>query len=300
MIKTTRQLKDKINNMSDGNPQKAQTLFRNYIMERFLERISLSEYKRNFILKGGMLVASLVGMNLRATMDVDTTVRSIPLTLDDAQEIVNEIIAIKTDDNVAFEIKSAEEIMEEHDYPGIRLKLEAQFENSRQTIKLDISTGDVITPEAVEYEYPLMFEDRTVSLYSYNIETLLAEKLETIMARGETNTRMRDFYDIYVISQNETIDFEDLHNAFVATCKARNTDYLVPQIYDIFDSLVESESMIKNWDNYKNNNFYVDELSWQEAINKSIELVDSIVTDELLFENDNPNDDEEEGFEITM
>lgn len=295
MIKTTRQLKDKINNMSGGNPQKAQTLFRNYIMERFLERISLSKYKRKFVLKGGMLVASLVGLNLRATMDVDTTVRSIPLALADAQKIVNEIISLEIDDNIKFKIKDAENIMEEHDYPGIRLKLEAQFENSRQAIKLDISTGDVITPEAIVYEYPLMFEDRTISLYSYNIETLLAEKLETIMARGEANTRMRDFYDIYVISQNEVIDYQDLHNAFVATSKARNTDRLIPQIYYIFDALVESESLIKNWENYKNNNFYVDELSWAEVIDKSIELTEKIFSNDLSIEND-----EAEGFEQTM
>lgn len=295
MIKTTRQLKDKINNMSGGNPQKAQTLFRNYIMERFLERISLSKYKRNFILKGGMLIASLVGLNLRATMDVDTTVRSIPLTLADAQKIVDEIISIKIDDNIKFEIKDAGNIMEEHDYPGIRLKLEAQFESSRQAIKLDISTGDVITPEAIEYEYPLMLEDRTISLYSYNVETLLAEKLETIMARGDTNTRMRDFYDIYVISQNEVIHYQDLNNAFIATSKARNTDHLIPQIYDIFDSLIESESMIKSWENYKNNNFYVDELSWTEVIGKSIELTEKIVSNDLSIQND-----EEEGFEQTM
>ena len=164
MIKTTRQLKDKINNMSGGSSEKAQILFRNYMMERFLERVSLSEYKNNFILKGGMLVASLVGLDMRATMDIDTTVTSLNLTVDDANKIITDIISVPVDDNVSFEIVSAETIMDEFDYPGVRIRINAYFENSKQPIKIDISTGDVITPSAVEYDYPLMFEDRTISV----------------------------------------------------------------------------------------------------------------------------------------
>ena len=149
MIKTTRQLKDKINNLSDGNAEKAQTLFRNYMMERFLERVSLSDYKNNFILKGGMLVASLVGLDMRATMDIDSTITSLSLSVEEAKSVVEFIISIKLDDNVSFEITDAETIMDEFDYPGVRIKLNAYFENSRQPIKLDISTCDVITPSAV-------------------------------------------------------------------------------------------------------------------------------------------------------
>ena len=244
MIKTTRQLKDKINNLSGGNAEKAQTLFRNYMMERFLERVSLSEYKNKFILKGGMLVASLVGLDMRATMDIDSTVTALNLSVEEAKNVVKSIINIMIEDNVSFETTDAETIMDEFDYPGVRIKLNAYFENSRQPIKLDISTGDVITPSAVHYEYPLMFEDRTISVMSYNIETLLAEKLQTIMVRAETNTRMRDFYDVYIISKNEEINYDDLAAAFAATCKARNSENQISDIIEIYSAVAESEGII--------------------------------------------------------
>ena len=214
MIKTATQLKAKVRNRSGGNSQKAQTLIRNFIMERFLERIALSQYRNNFILKGGMLVASVVGLDTRATMDIDTTVRSLTLSKENATEIVKDIISVEISDGVQFRITKVTDIMEEHDYPGIRIMLEATLDHLRQAIKVDISTGDIITPEAVEYSYPLMLEDRAISLWTYNFETLLAEKLETIMARGTANTRMRDFYDIHIISHQETIDSEILRKAF--------------------------------------------------------------------------------------
>ncbi len=266
MIKTTRQLKDKINNLSGGNAEKAQTLFRNYMMERFLERVSLSEYKNKFILKGGMLVASLVGLDMRATMDIDSTVTALTLSVEEAKSVVKSIISIKLDDNASFEITDAETIMDEFDYPGVRIKLNAYFENSRQPIKLDISTGDVITPSAVHYDYPLMFENRTISVLSYNIETLLAEKLQTIMVRAETNTRMRDFYDVYIITKNEEINYDDLSAAFNATCKARNSENQIKDIVEIYSAVAESEAMKKQWDNYKNRNFYVGDISWQSVM----------------------------------
>ena len=177
MIRTATQLKAKVRNLSGGDNKKAQTLIRNFIMERFLERIALSRYRNNFILKGGMLVAAVVGLDTRATMDIDTTVKSLNLTKDNAFKIVEEIIAVNLDDGVQFQITKVTDIMEEHDYPGIRFMLEATLDKMRQAVKMDISTGDVITPRAVEYSYHLMFEDRAISLRTYNLETLLVEKL---------------------------------------------------------------------------------------------------------------------------
>ena len=253
MIKTARQLKDKIKNMSGGNSMRAQTLIRNYIMERFLERIALSEYKDKFVLKGGMLVASIVGLETRATMDIDTTVRSLNLTLEDATKAVEDISKIEIDDGVSFVITKATDIMEEHEYPGLRFMLEAKFDGMRQTIKIDISTGDAITPSAVMYSYKLMFEERAIPLYTYNIETLLAEKLETVMSRGAANTRMRDFYDIHVILEQErdNINTQHLHNAFIATARKRNTDNLISQIYETIDYIVHNELMEQDWNNYR-------------------------------------------------
>lgn len=276
MIKTSRQLKDKIKNMSGGSSMRAQTLIRNYIMERFLERISLSEYKDKFVLKGGMLVASLIGLDMRATMDIDTTVHSLPLTLEDATKVVEDIIAVKVDDGVAFEITKALDIMEEHEYPGLRFMLEAKFDGMKQAVKIDISTGDAITPAAVMYSYRLMFEDRTIPLYTYNIETLLAEKLETVMARGTANTRMRDFYDIHIILEQEknSVNPEHLYKAFMATSEKRGTDRLISDISEILDSVLHSEAMERDWNSYKKSNFFVGELMWSEAVESTMRLAD--------------------------
>ena len=169
MIRTATQLKAKVRNLSGEDSKKAQTLIRNFIMERFLERIVLSQYRNNFILKGGMLVAAVVGLDTRATMDIDTTVKSLNFTKDNAVKIVEEIIAVNLDDGVQFQITKVMDIMEEHDYPGIRFMLEATLDKIRQAVKIDIFTGDVITPRAVEYSYHLMFEDRAISLWTYNL-----------------------------------------------------------------------------------------------------------------------------------
>ena len=276
MIHTSRQLKDKVRNMSGGNSTKAQTLIRNFIMERFLERITLSEYRDNFVLKGGMLVASLIGSDMRATMDIDATVRSLTISMDKAREIIESISAIQLDDGISFSVTRAYNIMEEHDYPGIRFMIEATFDGLRQTIQVDISTGDGITPAAVMYSYKLMFDDRTIPLYTYNIETLLAEKLETIMARGTANTRMRDFYDIHIIMEQKSKDINlvDLHNAFCATSQKRGTSELIPHIDEIISDIRSSISMEKDWNNYKDNNYFVGDLSWSEVVGSVITLVE--------------------------
>lgn len=284
MIKTTRQLKDKIRNLSGGNSKKAQALLRNYIMERFLERVSVSEYNNRFVLKGGMLVSSLVGIDTRATMDIDSTIRSYPLNLQDATKMINDIIAIQLPDNVNFQITGATDIMEEHEYSGLRFMLNATFENLKQVIKIDISTGDVITPAAIVYSYKLMFEERSISIYTYNIETLLAEKLETVMARGVTNTRMRDFYDIYEIftQHRGEINREHLNEAFSATCRKRDTMRFFPEIAEILNRLRNNEEMILNWNRYKTDSFYVDDLSWDDVMERVSEMFSLISSDRLL------------------
>ncbi len=276
MIKTVRQLKDLINNRSGGDPLKAQLLFRNYFMERFLERVSVSEYSNMFILKGGMLVASLVGLDMRATMDIDTTVTSMDLTAEQAEDVIDNIIGIDLGDNITFEIEDSETIRDEFDYPGIRVYLCAYFEKSVQRFKIDISTGDVITPAAIEYDYPLMFDEGAIPLMSYNVETILAEKLQTIMARAQANTRMRDFYDVYIISENEEIDYDDLREAFYKTCESRNTEDMIPDIREIYTAIAESEAMENQWENYRRKQYYVGDLTWEEVMGVCISLADGI------------------------
>lgn len=275
MIHTVMQLKAKVRNLSGSDSQMAQMLIRNYIMERFLERVTLSPYRNNFILKGGMLVSSLVGLETRSTMDIDTTVKSLPLSIENAVRIVEDIIAVDIPDGVHFHITKTGDIMEEHDYPGVRITLEATLETMRQTIKVDISSGDVITPTAVEYAYKLMFEDRTISLWTYNTETLLAEKLETIMARSVANTRMRDFYDIYVITRQMPVDKDVLRRAFLATSEIRNTKRQIPYFKDILITIENDDSMKRLWDNFKKDSVYVGDVSWSDVMASVMQLADS-------------------------
>ncbi len=190
MIHTSRQLKALVRNRSHGDNVKAMTLIRNFAMERFLERMSLSNYSSNLILKGGLLVASMVGLDNRATMDIDTTIRNYHLSEEDAGKMIEDIIAVPLDDGIQFAIKGVESIMDEAEYPGIRFKLEAVLDTMKTPLKMDISTDDVITPGEVNYEYKLMFEERSISILAYNLETVLAEKMETVISRGTLNTRM--------------------------------------------------------------------------------------------------------------
>lgn len=277
MIRTATQLKAKVRNLSGGDSTKAQTLIRNFIMERFLERIALSQYRNNFILKGGMLVAAVVGLDTRATMDIDTTVRSLNLDKESATRTIEDIISVEIPDGVQFKITKVTDIMEEHDYPGIRFMLEATLDKMRQAIKIDISTGDIITPRAVEYSYKLMFEDRAISLWTYNLETLLAEKLETIMARGTANTRMRDFYDIHVINHQESFDKEVLRKAFLATSEKRDSTIQIPDFRDILSSVESDEAMQTQWESFKTDSFFVGELSWEDVMESVKELAEAVL-----------------------
>lgn len=277
MIKTSTQLKAKVKNLSGSDNQKAQTLIRNFIMERFLERIALSRYRNNFILKGGMLVAAIVGLDTRATMDIDTTVKALDLTKENATDIIEEIIAVEIPDGVHYRITKVSDIMEEHDYPGIRIMLEATLDTLRQAIKIDISTGDIITPGAVEYTYNLMFEERAISLWTYNLETLLAEKLETVLARGTANTRMRDYYDIHVISHQESIEPAILRKAFLATSEKRNTSDQITDYEAILHEIETDETMKQRWNNYREDSFYIESQSWEEVTASTESLLKTIL-----------------------
>ena len=245
MIHTSKQLKDKVRNISKGDSNIAKALIRNFIMERFLERISVSDYRSHFILKGGMLVASIIGIDMRATMDIDTTVKSLPVNMDDSKRIVSGICAVQLDDGVTFHITSVSDIMTDFEYPGIRIVLEAKLERLRQAIKIDISTDDIITPSAVEYEYKLMFEDRAIQLFTYNVETLLAEKIQTILAKGIANTRLRDFYDVYEIMKicAVRVDKVTLSQAFGATCKKRETVFSKQEMIELLTMIEKDAGM---------------------------------------------------------
>ena len=268
MIKNATAVKAKIKNKAGRDSDKSQIILRIYLMERLLERVSLSQYRDNFVLKGGLLVSSLVGVDMRSTMDVDTTVKSLPLNKRSAQKILEEIIAVKLEDGVAFRITKVQDIMEGHEYEGIRFMIECTMDKLKQTIKVDISTGDEITPRAVAYKLPLIIEDRSINLWAYNLETLLAEKLETIMVRAEANTRMRDFYDIHVLLEQDvvTIDRDTMKSAFYATCKRRKFTERIVTIDDVINKIADDEVIKQQWKNYRKTNYYVGALEWDDVI----------------------------------
>ena len=279
-MKNAMQFKAVIKKIAKEKQISAQLVLQNYMLERFLERVSISSYRDNFILKGGMLVASIVGVDMRATMDIDTTVKALPLNEADVQRIIEEICNIPLEDNVSFQIKSTRTIMEEFDYPGIRVMLEATLDRMRQPIKIDISTDDVITPKAIEYDYKLMFEDRTISVLTYNKETLLAEKMQTIINRGIANTRLRDFYDVYSIMNfyEEQIEKRVLYDAFSATCEKRKTIFTKDDIEATLHLISDDLHMEELWEQFKKSNFYVGELEWKSVI----DYVEKIMKKNLL------------------
>lgn len=264
MIRTARQLKDLIRNLSRQKSADAQILMRNYMMERFLERISLSEYRDKFILKGGMLVAAMVGLDARSTMDLDATVKGANVNIEDIENLISAIVSVPIDNGVKFQLKSISEIMDEAEYPGIRVNLTTTFDGVVTPLKIDISTGDVITPREVRYSFKLMLEDRSIDIWAYNLETVLAEKMETIITRTTTNTRMRDFYDIYILEQlhGSTLNQHTLHDALLATANKRGTEKYLTDAKNVLDEVENSPIMQKLWESYRRKFSYAAELEW--------------------------------------
>jgi len=264
MIRTSKQLKDLIRNLSKEKAADAQILMRNYMMERFLERISLSDYKDKFILKGGMLVAAMVGLDSRSTMDLDATVKGENVRAEDIEGLISDIITVPVDDGVAFHIKNISEIMDEAEYPGIRVSMTTIFDGVVTPMKIDISTGDAITPREVQYNFKLMLEERFIEIWAYNLETVLAEKLETIITRTTTNTRMRDFYDIYILHQLHGKNLEPtiFSEALRATAHSRGTENHLSESYEVFDDIENSFIMKRHWLSYQRKFSYAAELEW--------------------------------------
>ena len=274
MIKTAKQLKDLIRNLSKEKSADAQILMRNYMMERFLERISVSKYQDKFILKGGMLVAAMVGLDARATMDIDATIKGADVNVEAVENIIADIVSVPLDDGVTFRIKQISEIMDEAEYPGVRVSMETEFDGVRTPLKIDISTGDVITPREIQYSFKLMLEDRSIEVWAYNLETIMAEKLETVISRNITNTRMRDFYDIHILLSlyGNTLDTKVLGEALQATARKRETEYHLEDAQEIFDEVQEDLGMEKLWKSYQKKFSYAADISWEMAMESVREL----------------------------
>lgn len=265
---TPEQIKGRIKSVAKQNNADARTLMRIYMMERFLERLAQSEYRDNFIIKGGILVTAMIGVAHRSTMDIDTSMKNLNLSAEDALRVVNQVKDIDLDDGVSFEVKDVSNIMDEMEYPGIRVTMNANVGRLITPLKIDISTGDVITPRAIEFNYDLLLEDRSISLWSYNLETILAEKLQTVLARGILNTRMRDFYDIRMLldTYEEKVNKAVLKDAFAATCKKRGTDHLQEQAEEIIKIIEADEQLQVLWRAYQKKYSYAAEIDYASVI----------------------------------
>lgn len=274
-IGSPKQLKDWINNMAKKKNLVANTLLQNFMMERLLERIAISEYKDNFVLKGGFLIAAMLGIDLRSTLDMDTTIKGIPVTKENIEEILNEILSIDLGDNVTFTIKNINSIHDISEYEDFRVSLEAKFFTIKVNMKIDITTGDIIIPREVDYSFELMFEERSIEIKAYNLNTILAEKIESILARNISNTRARDYYDVYMLTsfRKDDINIVDLRSAIIEKAKERDTLIYLDKKEKYIADIEESKDLQLIWDSYTKKYPYAQGIKFEDIIKKLKEIL---------------------------
>lgn len=279
-MKNAMQLKAIIKNIAKNKNISAALVLQNYMLERFLERVSLSRYHDNYIIKGGFLIASMVGFDSRATMDMDATIKGYPVNEEAIRKMVEDIIAVPVEDAIHFCLKSVREIREGDEYTGYRVALTADYEKMAVPLKLDITTGDKIIPREIEYSYKLMMEDRSIRVLAYNLSTILAEKLETVVSRADQNTRPRDYYDIYILSklQAENIDIDSLKAALSATTAKRGSSELMMQYAEIMRTVKSSDVMKRQWDNYRKDFDYAAGIEFEETCDAVVAMMDELVS----------------------
>ena len=266
-MKNAMQLKSLIKKISKEKNISAQILLQNYMLERFLERISYSKYKNKYILKGGFLIASMIGVDIRSTMDMDSTIKGYPLNEKRIIEMIDDIIAIPLKDRITFERCGIEEIREKDEYVGYRISLIGNYDKMAVPLKLDITTGDKITPKEIEYRYNLMLEERSINILAYNLSTILAEKLESVIVRGDQNTRLRDYYDIFILTKLESknIEISTLQIALRETAEKRGTYNRIKEFNQVIEMIELSDIMRQRWDNYSKKFSYVEDIKFEET-----------------------------------
>ncbi len=261
-------IKGKIRSMAEKKNLKAQEVLQIYFFERFLERLSKSKYKNNFVIKGGFLISSLIGIENRTTMDMDTTIKGIALKEEKIKEIVDEIININVDDGIKFEIKDISYIREEDEYENFRISLMANVGKTKNPMKLDLTTGDAITPREIEYTYPCIFSKENIKIMAYPLETILAEKYETIIRRNITTTRMRDFYDLYTLYKlkKDQIDYKVLKEAIERTSDKRGSQEIMKDYEEIIEDIKEDSYQRSLWEVYLSENKYIGDLKFDKVV----------------------------------
>lgn len=269
MIKNRDSLKAKVSNLSKKTSIPNKYLIQNFMFEALLKRISISKYKDKFIIKGGLLLSSIFGVDLRSTMDLDTTIKGLSLDRETITKAIKEIINIDLDDNIKLEIENIKDIREENLYQGFEVNLKAEFDGLKTNLMIDITTGDVITYKEIEFKYNTIFGNETINIMTYNYETIIAEKFESIISRNIDNTRMKDYYDLYMFVNLkwDDINKEVLRKAIINTSKVRETlDYIDDT--NRYIELISDDSRLKLlWDSYKNNYEYAKDINFEDTIN---------------------------------
>lgn len=266
-------LKGKIKNYAKSKSIAAQVILQNYMFERFLARLSMSDYREKFVVKGGMLIAAIVGLDTRSTMDLDTTLRNLPLTEEKIMDAVESVCKISLDDDVIFEVKSIAPIRKDDRYGGFCVRLDAIYDTIVTPLSIDVSTGDVITPDAVEYEFYGIFDEEVrIKLWGYNIESVMAEKVETILSRGIFNTRPRDFYDVYILGTTQRYDKKIFLKALEATAIHRGSSEQIVDKTGIIEKLSASEELIHMWEKYRKKFSYASEIQYADVMDVLIKM----------------------------
>ena len=261
-------IKGQIRSLAEKKNLKSQEVLQIYFFERFLDRLSKSQYKNNFVIKGGFLISSLIGIENRTTMDMDTTIKGIALKEEKIKEIIEEIVNINVYDGIKFEIKDISYIREEDEYENFRISLIANVGKTKNPMKLDLTTGDAITPREIEYTYPCIFSKENIKIMAYPLETILAEKYETIIRRNITTTRMRDFYDLYTLYKlkKDEINYEILREAIERTSEKRISQEIMKDYEEIIEEIKEDSYLRSLWEVHLSENKYIGDLTFDKVI----------------------------------
>ncbi len=261
-------LKGKVKYIAKTNNLSPQEVLQMFFFERLLDRLSISKYKHNFVIKGGLIIASIIGINSRTTRDMDTTIKGMPLEKDFILKAVQDIIDIDVDDGIDFEIKSIEHIREDDEYENFRISMLAKFGKINNSMKIDVTTGDVITPADIEYSYSSMFSEKEIKIQAYPFETILAEKYESIIKRNIGNTRMRDFYDVYKLYElkKDDLKFVILSKAIKNTAIKRNSMSYMRDARDIIEEIAEDDYLNGLWNVYLRENKYTENLAFKDTL----------------------------------
>lgn len=273
-MKTPEQLKGAIRSMAAKKNLRAQEVLQMFLFERIIDRLAASSFRDNFILKGGLLISSMIGIGERTTMDMDTTVRGIQMEEDEIVSAVKEIIAMDVGDGISFEFKKIEPIREDDAYNNFRVHLRAKYGKIDSPMKIDITTGDIITPAAIRYDFPFVFEEKTVPVMAYTLETVLAEKYETIIRRNIGTTRARDYYDLHTLyrSRKDVVQMEVLRAAVIHTAEKRDSVDDIRDWRDILKDIREEPQLYLLWDNYAADNKYIGDLKFNEVLDTVDEI----------------------------